>query len=228
MKRSAWLAVTALVPGMFLMQSTGNSSVAIVDFERAVEESAGKDTITKLNTFAAEQRDAIQKKEKEAEDLQSKLRVQDRALSASARDQLTRSLEDTQTAVEKMTSEAQQKLEQMQQQLLGPAEKKARDAIGAYAAQNSLKIVLDASILRNGIIYAHDTADITAEIIRRIAANIENPRPQKDAKGANLVGQLAHRQWITIPSLIHDVRHSDQLTDLADTKSLHGLENEPH
>src|SRR5262249_1201889 len=106
MKRTSLLAITALVPGMFLMQSAGNSSVAVVDFERAVEESAGKDAITKLNAFAAEQRDAIQKKANEAQDLQNKLRGQDRALSASARDQLNRNLEDAQTAVEKMSNDA--------------------------------------------------------------------------------------------------------------------------
>ena len=113
MKRTALLGITALVPGMFLLQSIGNSPVAVIDFDRAVEESAGKDAITKLNAFAAEQRDAIQKKEKEARDLQDKLRVQDRALSASVRDQLTKNLEDAQSAAEKMSNDAQQKLDQM-------------------------------------------------------------------------------------------------------------------
>ena len=42
-------------------------------------------------------------------------------------------------------------------------------AVTAYAAEHSLKIVLDASVLQSGIVYFHDTADITTEIIRRIA-----------------------------------------------------------
>ena len=215
MKRTALLAVTALVPGLFLMQGTGSSSVAVLDFDRAVAESAGKDAIQKLNTFAAEQRDGIQKKAKEAEDIQNRLRLQDRALSAAARDQLTKSLENAQIAVKKLSNEAEQKVDQMRQQLLGPAEKKTMDAINTYATEHSVKIVLDSSTLRNGLVYVHDTADITTEIIRRIAANLEKPNKQ-DARNANFVRQAAHRQWITIPSFAHDFRHLEEYQSVTD------------
>jgi Skp family chaperone for outer membrane proteins len=207
MRRTMLLAMTALVPGVFLMQTVGSSSVAVVDVDRAVAESAGKDAITKLNAFAADQKVAIQKKAKEAQDIENRLRVQDRALSAAARDQLTKSLEDAQAAVEKLSTEAQDKYDKMQQEVLGPAQQKTIAAINTYASEHSVKIVLDASVLRNGLVYVNDTADITSEIIRRIAANLENPN-QKNA--ADWVGQLAHRQWLPIPSFAPDLRQTDR------------------
>ncbi len=208
MRRTMLLAMTALVPGVFLMQTVGSSSVAVVDVDRAVAESAGKDAITKLNAFAADQKVAIDKEAKEAQDLENRLRVQDRALSTAARDQLTKSLEDAQAAVEKLSTEAQDKYDKMQQEVLGPAQQKTIAAINTYAAEHSVKIVLDASVLRNGLVYVNDTADITSEIIRRIAANLENPN-QKNA--ADRVGQLAHRQWLPIPSFANELKQSDRL-----------------
>ena len=208
MKRSMLLAISALVPGMFLMQSTGSSSVAIIDFERVVEESAGKDAINKLNAFAADQTNAIQKKTQDAQDIQNRLRVQDRALSTSARDQLTKDLADAQTQIEKLRNDAQQKFEQMQQQLLGPAQKKTMDAINNYAAEHSVKIVFDASALGSSLLYVHDTADITTEIIRKIAADLENPDRPQDAE-SKLAAQLKQRQWIRVPTFKLDIRNPE-------------------
>jgi Skp family chaperone for outer membrane proteins len=195
MKSTVLFAIAAAIPGIFLAQSTGSSSVAVIDFERAVEETpAGKDAITKLNAFGTEQRAAIDKKQKEADDLQTRLRVQDRELSETARAQLTKDLKDAETALHTMTDSAQQKFQQMEQTLLVPVQQKTMDAVKAYATEHSVKIVLDTSTLQNGIVYWHDTADITTEIIRRIALNIANPHPQKDA-AAKLIERLRTRPW---------------------------------
>jgi Skp family chaperone for outer membrane proteins len=191
------------------MQSTGSSSVAVVDVDRAVEETAGKAALAQINEFAAQQKDAIDKKAKEAEALETRLRVQDRALSTAARDQLAKNLADAQAAVEKMSDEAQKKLDEMSQNLLGPAQQKTIEAINNYANQNSIKVVFDRSILRNGLVYVNDTADITTEIIRRIAANLENPNQNKDA-AAHLQAQIGHRQWVTIPSFSDRLKNLDR------------------
>jgi Skp family chaperone for outer membrane proteins len=176
------------------MQANGGSMVAVVDFERAVSEApGGKDAITKITTFRNEQLAAITAKQKEATELEDRLRVQDRVLTADTRTQLTRNLETTRTTIQTMGEEAQKKLADMQQQLITPIEQKTAMAVGAYAAEHGLKIVLDASTLQNGLVYVHDTADITSEIIRRIAADMQNPTQQD----ASLRSQrLFNRKWI--------------------------------
>src|SRR5262245_41148668 len=125
MKMRTLFAAATLIPGVFLMQTSGSLAVAVVDFDRAVASTPdGKEALTKLKTFGDEQTSAIQKKAKEANDLQDKLRLQDRVLSAETRTQMTRELETARTAVETMQDEAQKKFTEMQQQLLGPIEQK--------------------------------------------------------------------------------------------------------
>jgi Skp family chaperone for outer membrane proteins len=173
MKASVLLAVVTLVPGMFLMQASGVSPVMVVDFDRAVASTPeGKDAITKLNAFGTEQRAAIDKKIKEAQEIENRLQSQGQVLSAAARTNLTRDLEAARSEIQTMGESAEKKMIEMQQQLLVPVEQKTRMAVSAYAAENSVKIVLDASTLQNGLLYVNDTADITTEIIRRIATDI--------------------------------------------------------
>jgi hypothetical protein len=65
-------------------------------------------------------------------------------------------------------------------------------AVRAYANEHSLKIVLDASALQNGLVYVHDTADITTEIIRRIASNLENHHELDASLGSE---RFQNRTW---------------------------------
>src|SRR5881396_4280264 len=97
MKATVLLAMATLIPNVFLMQASGGSSVAVIDFERAVSEApGGKEALDKLNGFRNEQMTAIEKKQKEADDLANRLRTQDLALSAAARTQLTKDLQAAQ------------------------------------------------------------------------------------------------------------------------------------
>src|SRR5262245_46577754 len=101
MKTSFFLVLAGLLPGVFLMQANGGPTVAIVDFERAVGEApGGQDAIAKLTAFQNEQLAAISAKQKEAADLENRLRVQSGALTESARTQLTRNLETTRTTIQ--------------------------------------------------------------------------------------------------------------------------------
>ena len=80
----------------------------------------------------------------------------------------------------------------MRMELLTPVEQKAAMAVGAYANEHSVKIVLDSSSLRNGLVYVHDTADITTEIIRRIATDLENHRDHASLNSENFL----NRAWL--------------------------------
>jgi Skp family chaperone for outer membrane proteins len=173
MKASVLLAVVTLVPGVFLMQASGVSPVLVVDFDRAVAATAeGKEAITKLNAFGTEQRAAIEKRVKQAQDLENRLQAQGRVLTEAARENLTRELESARTEIQTMGENAEKKIVELQQQLLVPVEQRTRMAVRAYAAEHSVKIVLDASVLQNGLVHVDDTADITTEIIRRIASDL--------------------------------------------------------
>jgi Skp family chaperone for outer membrane proteins len=194
MKTSLFVAIATLVPGIFLMQANGGPTVAVIDFDRAVSDApGGRDAIAKITTFRNEQMTALTAKQKEAEDLENKLRVQDRALTEAARTQLARNLETTRTAIQTIGEEAQKKITEMQQQLIAPIEQKTAMAVSAYAAEHGVKIVLDAATLQGGLVYVHDTADITTEIIRRIASDLQKPG-QLDASLRS--ERVLNRKWL--------------------------------
>jgi outer membrane protein len=193
MKTSVLVAIATLIPGLFLMQASGGSSVAVVDFERIITDApGGKDALAKINAFTTEQRTAITKKQQEADELANKLRTQDRALSENARVQLNKDLQTAEVTLQTMADDAQKKLAQMRQELLTPVEQKAAMAVGAYANEHSVKIVLDSSSLQNGLVYVHDTADITTEIIRRIASDLENHRDHASLDS----NRFLNRTWL--------------------------------
>jgi Skp family chaperone for outer membrane proteins len=195
MKTIALLAIATLLPGLFLMQASGGNTVAVIDFERAISEApGGKDAINKLNTFNNEQMAAIAKKQQEAQALADRIRIQDRALSEPARAQLNKDLQAAEASAQTTADDAQKKLTQMRQELLMPIEQKTAMAVSSYAAEHGVKIVLDSSALQGGLVYVHDTADITTEIIRRIASDLESHRQRASLQGES----LANRNWLKL------------------------------
>jgi Skp family chaperone for outer membrane proteins len=202
MKTFVLVAIATLVPGVFLMQASGGSSVAVIDFERIVSEApGGKDALDKLNAFSNDQRTAIAKKQQEADDIANKLRTQDRALSETARTQLNKDLQAAEVTLQTMADNAQKQLSQMRVELLAPVERKASMAVSAYASEHSVKIVLDSSSLQNGLVYVHDTADITTEIIRRIASDLENHRDHASLNSEKLL----NRTWLKADFSRHSI-----------------------
>jgi hypothetical protein len=98
----------------------------------------------------------------------------------------------------------------LEQELLGPVQQKTANAVRTYAAEHSLKIVLDASALQGGLVYVHDTADITTEIIRRIALNMDGTNAKGRLKDT-AIGQIRlNRPWadFTIPRVNPEVSDS--------------------
>jgi Skp family chaperone for outer membrane proteins len=190
------MAIATLVPGMFLMQASGGAAVAVVDFQRVVAETPeGKAAIAKLTAFETEQQSALDLKIKEADDLESRMKAQDSVRSDAARAQMAHDLDTARAGIQTMGQDAQDKLIQMEDQLLKPVQLKSATAVRGYATEHGLKIVLDASVLQDGLFYVHDTADITSEIIRRIAADID----KSDVQSASVVEtpqeRILHRTW---------------------------------
>ena len=196
MKVRALFAIAAVIPGMFLVQASGGTTVAVVDFRRAVEETPdGKSAITKLTAFGTEQKTAIEQKIKEANDLESQIRAQNGVRSDAARAQMQRDLDTARANIQAMGEDAQNKFDQMQELLLKPVQLRTATAVRGYASEHGLKIVLDASVLQDGLFYVHDTADITSEIIRRIASDLNRPPEQHASMVETPQEKILHRIW---------------------------------
>jgi len=109
---------------------------------------------------------------------------------------MARDLDSARAEIQTMEQNAQDKLDQMQDQLLRPVQLKAATAVRGYAAEHGLKIVLDSSVLQDGLFYVHDTADITTEIIRRIATDLNKSGDAQTAAVTETPQErILHRTW---------------------------------
>jgi outer membrane protein len=160
--------------------------VAVVDFERAVVESAeGKKAAAQFNAKFEEHRTKIEAKQKELEDMQNRLTTQQRALSEVAIADLNRDIQRGQTDLTRLNEDAQRELGTYREELLRPISDAAARILQAYATEQSFTMIFDLSNPQSNIVYASDTLDVTAELIRRIdAALAQAARPATPATPA--------------------------------------------
>jgi outer membrane protein len=175
--RFSVLLTVMLAPIAGLAQNA--PKVAVVDFERAVVESAeGKKASAQFNAKFEEHRTKIEAKQKELEDMQNRLTTQQRALSEVAIADLNRNIQRGQTDLTRLNEDAQRELGTYREELLRPISDAAAAILQAYAAEQSLTMIFDLSNPQSNIVYASDALDVTAELIRRIdAALAQAARP---------------------------------------------------
>lgn len=147
----------------------GASKIAVIDFERAVTGTAeGKKAAEQFQGEITKRQTAMQAKNKEGQDIQTKLQTQDKVLSEAQKADYSKRLEALQTELTRDNEDAQRELGDMQQKLFAPIADRVKQAIDAYAAENGFGVVLDTSSQYNNIMHFSDVADITTEIIRRV------------------------------------------------------------
>ncbi len=156
--------------------AVSGGKVAVIDFQRAITENGeGKKAQEKFVGEVTKRQTDFDRKQKSLADMQNKLQTQDKALSDAAKADLTRQIDQTQTELTRMNEDARKELDELQQTLFRPIAERAGKVLSAYAAEVGFAVVFDASAQGSNILYAHDTADITTEIIRRIDADVAKP-----------------------------------------------------
>jgi outer membrane protein len=141
----------------------------VIDFERAVTSTAeGKKAAEQFQGEISKRQNVMQQKNKEGQDIQTKLQTQDKVLSEAQKADYTKKLEALQTELTREIEDAQRELGDMQQKLFAPIAQRVQQAIKDYATENGFGVVLDTSSQNNNIMHWSDVADITTEIIRRV------------------------------------------------------------
>jgi len=163
--------VPAAVFGQASAAAQGGGRVAVVDFQKAVTENAeGKKAQEKFVAELNKRQKEFEDKQKALTEAQTKLQNGDKALSDATKADLAKQIDKMNTDLQRMNDDAQKDLGELQQQLFKPIAEKAQDAVKAYASENGFGVVFDESNQASSIIYVHDLADITTEIIRRMDA----------------------------------------------------------
>jgi Skp family chaperone for outer membrane proteins len=112
----------------------------------------------------------FESKQKEASDLQEKLRTGDKALNEATKAEYTKKIETLGTEMNRINEDAQRDLGELQQQLFSPIMARVTNVVKAYATENGFAVVFDIASQSSNIIHYSEIADITTEIIRRLDA----------------------------------------------------------
>src|SRR5213592_2996665 len=151
----------------------GAGRVAVVDFQKAVvENTEGKKAQERFMAEVNKRQKDFEGKQKSLTDAQNKLQTQAQVLTDTVKGDLNRQIDKLNTELQRMNDDAQKDLGDLQQQLFRPIMEQTQKVLQAYAAENGFAVVFDVSSQANSIIYVQDVADITAEIIRRVDANV--------------------------------------------------------
>jgi len=138
------LLITLLVPaGLAFGQA---SKVGVVDFERAVVESAeGKAAQAKFNARLEERQKELEKKQREIEDLQKRLQTQEKVLSDAVKANLQKDIARGQTELTRLDEDVQKELETLRNELLQPIAQRANAVLNAFANEQNYTVIVDSS-----------------------------------------------------------------------------------
>lgn len=168
------LLLAVQMPSLVLFGQS--SKVAVVDFERAVVESAeGKQAQAKFNSTLEAKQKEVEKRQRELEDMQKKLQTQDKVLSDAVKADLQRDITRRQTELTRVNEDAQKELTAMRDELLRPIAERATGALNALAAEQGFTLIVDLSNPQTSILWFNPRNDITAELVRRIDASAPKP-----------------------------------------------------
>jgi outer membrane protein len=175
MKAQFVLMATLLFPASMWAQA---SKLAVIDFERAVVESAeGKKAADKFNAKMDEKTKELQGLQKQLEDNQEKLRTGERALSDTVKADLTRQIDRLQTDLTRKNEDAQKDLEGLRQELLQPIAGFASQLLTAFCREQGYTMVVDISAPTSNVLYYNTANDITESFVKRLNEEFAKAAP---------------------------------------------------
>ena len=162
------------VPGLLVSAALAGaqiSKIAVVDFERAVVQSAeGKKSSDKFNVTLQSKQAEAGKRQKDLEDAQRKLQTQERTLNDSAKANLQKDIDRRTTELQRFNEDSQKELQSLRDELLRPIAERASAILNAMAAERGYAVIVDVSNAQNNVVWFNPKNDITDELTRRIDA----------------------------------------------------------
>jgi len=174
------LTVIVLFPLVPVRSQT--SRIAVVDFEKAVVESAeGKKSSEKFNAALQSKQADVEKRQKELEDGQKKLQTQERTLSEIAKANLQKDIDRRTTELQRLNEDAQKELQSLRDELLRPIAERASAILNALAAEQGYTLIIDVSNPQSNVVWFNPKNDLTEELTRRIDAATKTNEAAKPA-----------------------------------------------
>jgi outer membrane protein len=142
------------------------TKIAVIQIQGAlVATKEGQKAAADLETKMAPRKKELEGRQAEIKDLQDRLQKGGNTLSDSAKEDLTRNIDQKTKSYNRQIEDAQAELEQEQQKVLNLLGQKMMQVIDKYAQQNGYAVVLDVSNPNTPVLYASNTVDITKDIV---------------------------------------------------------------
>ncbi len=159
------LAAVAL-SSMAAAQTAGPNKVGVIQVQSAlVATRDGQKAAKELEDRMAPRKKELDAKQAEIRDLQERLQKGGNTLSDSAKEDLTRNIDQKTKSFNRQVEDAQAELEHEQQKVLQQLGQKMMQVIDKYAQEKGFSVILDVSSQNTPVLYASNTVDITKDII---------------------------------------------------------------
>lgn len=153
-----------------LAQGTGQGlKIAVINTEDVVLKSqTGKDAMAAIAALRDEKSTQGEALTKEVRDLQTRLTEGRLSLSEDKLAELQKQYEDKAIALKRFEDDANRELTKKRDEALAALDKKVMPVINQFGQEQGYDLIFRK--FESGLIFASDTVDITAEIIRRVDA----------------------------------------------------------
>jgi outer membrane protein len=163
------IAVVVLAAGIATMaaaQTAAPNKVGVIQVQSAlIATKDGQKAAKELEDRMAPRKKELDGKQAEIRELQERLQKGGNTLSDSAKEDLTRNIDQKTKSFNRQVEDAQAELQQEQQKVLNQLGQKMMQIIDRYAQEKGFSVILDVSNQNTPVLYASNTVDITKDII---------------------------------------------------------------
>jgi outer membrane protein len=147
--------------------------IAFIDPQTIASNSIeGKAATARIQDLTKKKAGEIQQKQKQAQDIQTKLQQGGSVLSDTARAQQEKELQRLQRELQGMQEDANQEVQELQQQLQAEFLKKLNPIIDEVATERGLHLIFSTD---SGILWGFSGLDLSQEVIKRFDAASKTP-----------------------------------------------------
>jgi outer membrane protein len=142
------------------------TKIGIIEIQNAlVSTKDGQKAMTDFQTKIEPRKRELEKKSADVRDLQDKLQRGGAAMAETAKQDLTRQIDQKTKALNRDMQDAQDEAEQEQRKIIDELSSKLTPVIDKYAQTNGYAVILDVSNPQTPVMYASASVNITKDII---------------------------------------------------------------
>lgn len=169
-------AALLIAVGLVANASAQGSKIGLVDTRSLITQSAaGKEILAKLDKLANEKSAQLKSRQDEIQALQKRIADARVSLSDDKIAELERSLEEKTVTARRLREDLQKQMEAAQAEAFGEFERKLSPLVEQFGREQGYTFILNVGFfnqpnLPSGLVWADASADVTAELIRKLDA----------------------------------------------------------